>query len=238
MPRLVPGATSSEYTSDFLAAMPADITAQLMERGTEVHLPAGSVFYRPGDQPRVDVVLRGLIRAYFVHPSGRETTVNFVAEGDVAGLTTMFGDQPNLFAEAVIPTSIIALDPGLLASLAEEDTTVARTVARHLARALRRVAYLVSLRTLGSIRQRLAFDLLERARRTSDGQVTVFAVTHAELAASLGSSREVVSREIAALRRQGLIRTWPGGLEIVSVERLAAVVAGFWPSAPATGPGA
>ena len=55
---------------------------------------------------------------------------------------------------------------------------------------------------------RLARHLLTREEAT-------LAVTHRDLAAELGTAREVVSRHLAAFERRGLVRLGRGTVEIV-----------------------
>ena len=58
--------------------------------------------------------------------------------------------------------------------------------------------------------ERLAFDILERASDSQlrDGQL-VCQATHEQLADSIGSAREVVTRIIRDLRRSGMVASRP-----------------------------
>jgi CRP/FNR family transcriptional regulator, anaerobic regulatory protein len=47
-------------------------------------------------------------------------------------------------------------------------------------------------------------------------------VTHQEIAAELGSSREVISRIVEALARRGLVRSARGMIEVLDLEALQA----------------
>jgi Crp-like helix-turn-helix domain len=87
---------------------------------------------------------------------------------------------------------------------------------------------LIAVRTLGTVSERLAFDLLDRACQSQlvYGRLEVRA-THDELAYSIGSSREVVGRNLKGLRTAGIIETAPGRTRIHDPERPAAVVRAF-----------
>jgi CRP-like cAMP-binding protein len=76
--------------------------------------------------------------------------------------------------------------------------------------------------------ERLAFDLLERASETQlrDGRLVCHA-THEQLADSIGSSREVVSRILADLRRRRLVVTSRGQIRVTDVTRLSWIVHGL-----------
>jgi DNA-binding transcriptional ArsR family regulator len=83
-------------------------------------------------------------------------------------------------------------------------------------------------RSLGSINERLAFDLLDRASRSqlADGRLEARA-THEDLASSIGSSREVVSRTLKGLRSAGIVETAPRITRVLDPARLAAIAQAF-----------
>ena len=95
----------------------------------------------------------------------------------------------------------------------------------HTASMLARVVRVVTVRTLGTIRERLAFDLLERAslEQLRSGRFE-FAVTQEELADAIGSVREVVNGQLADLRKTGVVATSRGRIRVDDVERLAAIM--------------
>ena len=65
---------------------------------------------------------------------------------------------------------------------------------------------------------RVAALLLERSRAHNP-----LTITHQEIAAELGSSREVISRILENLTRQGLIRMGRGTIEIADLQALEAL---------------
>jgi CRP-like cAMP-binding protein len=81
---------------------------------------------------------------------------------------------------------------------------------------------------LGTIRERVAYDLLDRACRCQllRGRLEVKA-THADLADSIGTSREVVSRTLRDLRAVGIVEAVPGMVRVIQPVRLSAIVRGF-----------
>jgi len=81
---------------------------------------------------------------------------------------------------------------------------------------------------LGNIRERVAYDLLDRACRSQlvVGRLEVKA-THADLADSIGSSREVVSRALRDFRLANIVETAPGMVRVIDPIRLVAIVRAF-----------
>jgi CRP-like cAMP-binding protein len=190
-----------------------------------VDFPAGSIFYRPGEGPRVLIVSTGLVRLYFQDLDGRQATVLFAHEGSLVGAVNVLGQVPKLFAQAVIATTVTTLDPRGFEQLLEEDLATCRALGTYVAWRLRRALELVGLRTLGTIRERLAYDLLDRACRAQldSGHLEV-AASQAELAESIGTTREVASRALAVLRAQGLVTTTRGMVRIADPTSLGNIV--------------
>jgi CRP/FNR family cyclic AMP-dependent transcriptional regulator len=214
--------------TDFLGLLPPSARDRLLGSSVRINYPAGAVFYRPGEGERVLIVTRGLVRIYFQDIEGRQATVLFAGENALAGIINVFGEIPSLFGQAVIKTSAVAIDPRVFRDLIDRDLATARAVGSYLAMRLRKILELVGLRTLGSIRERLAYDLLERASRVQlrTGRLIVEA-SQAELANSIGTSREVAARALAVFRSERMITTGRGVVRIEEPMRLANIVRDF-----------
>jgi CRP-like cAMP-binding protein len=72
-------------------------------------------------------------------------------------------------------------------------------------RRLRHLVGVVESLTFGSVTQRLARLLLDASRQAGADEFE-FPLTHQELASRLGTVREVVSRNLARFRAEGMIR--------------------------------
>src|SRR5579859_784693 len=218
----------SPATTDFLSLLSPAARELLSSTSRRVDYPAGSILYRPGEGERVLIVNRGIVRIYFQDAEGRQATVLFGHPGSMLGVVNVLGEIPDLFAQAVVRASAIQIDHRVLRDLINRDLSTSNVVAAYLATRLRRTMELVGLRTIGSIRERLAYDLLDRASRVQleTGRLIVEA-TQAELADSIGTSREVAARELAVLRSEGMITTVRGMVRIESPIRLANIVRDF-----------
>jgi CRP/FNR family transcriptional regulator len=89
---------------------------------------------------------------------------------------------------------------------------VALKVLAVVGRRLRHLVMVVESLSFGSVTQRLARLLLESARQAGGA-----ALTHMEMASRLGTAREVVSRNLARFRAEGLIRI--DGRQMVILDR-------------------
>lgn len=214
--------------ADFLTLLSPAARERIVTTSHHVDYSGGSIVYRPGDGERVVIVINGIVRIYFEDSEGRQATVLFAHPGSIVGVVNVLGEIPRLHAQAIVPVSAIQLDHEVFRDLIKSDLSTANAVAGYLAARLRKTMELVSLRTLGSIRQRLAYDLLDRACREqlATGQLTVIA-NQAELADSIGTSREVAARALALFRSEGLISTGRGTIRIEHPSRIAEIVGDF-----------
>jgi CRP-like cAMP-binding protein len=137
-------------------------------------------------------------------------------------------DPPLTGVQAVVDSTFTLLDIERVRRVAATDIDVITAIATHLAQRVHYDLLVVAVRTLGTVSERLAFDLLDRASQAqvTDGRLEARA-THEGLAYSIGSSREVVGRSLKELRAAGIVETTPGKTRIVNPERLAAMVRPF-----------
>lgn len=181
-------------------------------------VPRGVVLFHPGDSAKgFVVVLSGRIDVYLTGPTGREILLYAVEPGQSCIQTTLalMGDEP-YSGEAVTATDaqIVLIPQALFRSLMEADTGFRCFVFQSLARRMQDVTRLLERVAFGRIESRLALALLDVAQ---DGTVTA---TQAELAARIGSAREVVTRRLDAFARSGWVETDRGTVRLLDVAAL------------------
>ena len=175
---------------------------------------AGSVVYRPGD-PFVGTLSTGMARSYIMSLDGRQVTVRYIRPGDLMGAMNVMHQPFPGSIQILVESSIEYLDIARLRRLVATDAEVAEALATELAIRSTQIEIL-ALNTFGTVAQRLAYDLLERASRgqLESGRLEAEA-THQELADDVGSVREVVARAMRDLREQGLVETSHGRVRLV-----------------------
>jgi CRP/FNR family transcriptional regulator len=106
-------------------------------------------------------------------------------------------------------TVVLYLDKQDVKSLCLKHPQIALAALKLLAGRLRKCAELVEALSLREVDQRLARWLLgearARGRRTTSGIELTLALTNQQIAARIGSVREVVSRALSRLQSNGLI---------------------------------
>jgi CRP/FNR family transcriptional regulator, cyclic AMP receptor protein len=213
---------------DFLSLLSGVNRRRLLEGSTRTVYPAGTIVVRPEGPPIGFLLERGLARAYWNLPDGRQATINFVHPNELFGGAAMLGNSPWTFMQVITESTLTSLDMNLARGLAETEIEVAAAINAHLAMRVRQAYRLIAIRSLGNIRERVAYDLLDRASRLllDRGRLEVLA-TQADLADSIGSSREVMSRALRDLRVEGIVETAPGVVRVLNPERLAGIVRTF-----------
>jgi CRP-like cAMP-binding protein len=213
---------------DFLSLLSPVNRRRLLEGSTRVVRPAGTIALEPMGPSRTYLIESGLARAFWSLPDGRQTTVAIVRPKELVGSTSAMNWAPWIFVQLITESTMTILDSEALRNLAAAELEVASAISLHLAIRVRDAYRLIAVRSLGNIRERMAYDLLDRAAQSQlvVGRLEVMA-THADIADSIGSSREVMSRALKDLRAEGILETAPGVIRVLEPARLAAIVRAF-----------
>jgi CRP-like cAMP-binding protein len=213
---------------DFLSLLSAPNCRRILEGSTRAVYSAGASIAHPGGAQPVFLIERGLARAYWSVPDGRQTTVAILRQHELVGGAAVAGNPPWTFVQAITESTLTILDRQNVRALAEEEAEVALAIATQLSRRVSDACQLVAIRSLGNIRTRIAYDLLDRASQSQTviGRLEVTA-TQSQLADSIGSAREVLSRALADLRAAGVVETAPGVVRILKPQQLADIVSEF-----------
>lgn len=213
---------------DFLSLLSETNRRRVLENSTKTEYLPGAIAYHPEMPPRAFLLDRGLARAYVSVPDGRQATCTYFHSRELIGGTTIVSHPPRILVQVIVKSTLTSLDVARVRKLAATENQVTTAVGVHLAALVRSSFRLIAVRTLGDIRQRLAYDLLDRACRSQleVGRLEARA-THADLADSIGSAREVVGRTLSRLREEGIVENAPGLVRVVEPLRLAGIVRAF-----------
>jgi CRP-like cAMP-binding protein len=181
----------------------------LSDRAVEQKLDRNETLFIAGDTARgLYVIVEGSVRAYRVGPDGREQVIHVEQAGAV------IGDLP-VFDEGAYPSNVAGEEASVLLFIGRSDVQrlclahpqISLAALKTLARRLRNCAALVETLSLHDVDRRLARLLLEQARLQGTRKgVRVeldLGMTHQQIAARIGSVREVVSRAFSRLQQAG-----------------------------------
>jgi CRP/FNR family transcriptional regulator len=160
------------------------------------------------------IIVSGKIRAYRVNAQGREQTIHTEGPGATLAEVPVFDDGPYpATAVAEEPTVVLFLPKDEVHRFMLEHPEVGLVALKLMAKRLRGHAELVDALALQQVGQRLARFLLAHSRdhgsRTGAGLEMDLSLSNEELASRVGSVREVVSRALTRLERDGLIAQLP-----------------------------
>lgn len=189
----------------------------------EITLARGTVLFHPGDAAQgFVVVLEGRVEVHLVGPTGREILLYAVEPGQSCIQTTLglMGDEAYA-GEAVCasPVRAVMVPKPLFLSLMDRDAAFRRYVLGAFGRRMADMTRLLERLAFGRVESRLAAALLDLQVA---GRVRA---TQAELAARIGTAREVVSRRLEAMARDGLLDTGRGEVVLIDPEALRQLAA-------------
>jgi CRP/FNR family transcriptional regulator len=220
---VTPDVASGLATIPYLASLPTRERTDLARRCRVRTFPKGAMVFCEGQSAMgVWVVLAGRVRLVRSSPRGREQVLHTESAGATLAEVPVF-DGGGYVATAVADDDArLLFVPGSdLLALCRRRPDVAFGVITVLARRLRGFAALIEDLALRDVTARLSRFIVTQARRTG-GDVVDLPGTRDEVAARLGTVRELVSRSLTQLRRAGIISVQGRRIRIIDERRLQA----------------
>jgi len=213
----------------YFASLPKPELSRLASRCTVRTLGAGETLFEVGAPCRgLLVVQDGLVEIRQISLRGREQVFHTEGPGAALGEGPLF-DEGGYIASAiaVAPTRVLFLPRAEVLDLCRRRPAVALAILKSLARRVRHFADIISNLAFRPVIERLARYLTA----TVEGPITpgtriVLTLTQAQLAARLGTVRELVARAFAQLEKGGLISRDRSRITIRDPTRLAALARG------------
>jgi len=183
----------------------------LADRAVEQRLAPGEILFIAGEEARgLYVIVEGAVRAFRESVDGREQVIHVERAGATIAEVPMFDDgtYPSTVA-AEEDSLILFIDKRDVRKLCLSHPNIALATLKLLATRLRRCAELVESLSLHEVDERLARLLLDearaRGRRAGKEIVLELVLTNQQIAARIGTVREVVSRAFSRLQQNELI---------------------------------
>ena len=180
-------------------------------RGRKIEAVDGDVLFRQGD-PHVGifVINHGIVRTYFISPTGREMTLAYWQPGNFVGGPDVFDELINMWSGvAVGKVEALALSGAVLRRLALEIPRLAVNLIDAQAFKGRWFSAVIQMLGTRSVNERLAQLLLTMAdfygAPTAEGIVIGGGFTHDDLARMVGASRQWVTTTLDRFRDMGTI---------------------------------
>ena len=167
------------------------------------------------------LVLEGRLRVYISAENGREISILFLTRGDPFSIITVdnagpFDIVPQL--QATERTVLAYIPKADFVSVAYFVPQASEYLLNVAARNAQGILNCIEKHLFSSLRHGVARIILEQAERDKSDSIHI---THEQIANHLGTTREVVSREVEQLRYAGIISTARGRIGILDRARLS-----------------
>jgi CRP/FNR family transcriptional regulator len=199
---------------DFLHRVDAAAAREFQQAVTYARLPAGKRLFSEGDSAQsLALVVAGSVRVFKTGRTGREITLYRIGAGEtcILSVNAILTQQP-LPAAATVEqrAEAVTIAAGVLRDWVHRHELWRQFVFELISQRLMNVLSLVDDVVFSRMDARIANLLLDRSRVQNP-----LRITHQEIAAELGTSREVISRILEDLAGEGMVRSTRGQIEIL-----------------------
>ncbi len=211
--------TSLLSTLPPFANLSPDTRAEIAKIARNRDYQPGEIIQHEGDPcEHAGFVLSGAVRIYRGNPDGREQVLSTAGPGMHFNTVPVLARDGCLRAsvQTLTECSVLLIPAGPYRELLQTRADFTYAILKDFAARLDRLTALAADLSLKSVRARLAGFLLEHAGESAD-------FTQDEIAARLGTVRDVVGRVLRGFMGAGLVRREGGRLLIVDKEGMEAV---------------
>ena len=190
--------------------------ALLLDNVEPIRYQAGETVYSPGQEcAGLLVVQSGELRAYMLSEDGREITLYRLAAGEVCIFSASCVLRCITFdvqVDAQRDTQVLLLNPAAFGQLSGQNLYVENFALRTGMERFSQVMWAMEQILFMSFDRRLAVFLIDETAKSGSDTLQL---THEQIARSMGSAREVVSRMLGHFAAEGLVELRRGGLRIL-----------------------
>ena len=185
----------------------------------------GEIVHQPDDKCEGMIyMLDGMLRIYILSEDGREITLYRLEQGEICVLSAscvIDAISFDVFIEAETDAGVYLTDAVALRSLSEKNLHLMTFNQGIALDRFSDIMWTMQQVLFFSIDRRIAGFLLKESERTGGNIVKT---THEQIASSIGSAREVVSRMLKRFEEDGYIKLSRGSVEILDRESLEDIV--------------
>ncbi len=175
----------------------------LAAQGKQQSFKKGALIFKDGDKgDALYILLEGRVRAYGSAISGKEITYGYVTSGEYFGELTLDGGSRSANCEAVEPSLCAVVSNAQLEAFMQEHPRFGTEMLHTVIRRARQ-----STDNARSIALMDVYSRLKRAIEKITPDINKgINVTHSDLAADVGASREMVSKLLKDLEVGGYVK--------------------------------
>ncbi len=226
-----PAIVATLKSTQLFSALDDSEISSFAERTSIRRFAAGELLFSEGEPcAGLYVVTSGRVRIFKTSSSGREQVLTIEGPGSsIAELPVFDGGLYPASAAAFDEAQLLFVSRNDFRAFCLEHPEVALKVLQVVGSRLRRLVGIIEELSFTTLRHRLVAWLLREAQTHGQpgekGTVFELGISHQELAAHIGTVRELVSRNMARLQAQGFIQVQGREITILDKEGLEAELA-------------
>lgn len=170
------------------------------------------------------IVKSGGVKIYKLSSEGREQVLGMFKAGDFFGIVPLFDGGPYpANAETCVDSVLIKIVKEPFLEILSENPAMSLNILPNVSKRARAFTSAVENLSLKDVKSRLLsfiFDEVDkRGIKVKGGRMIDLGMTHEEIAARLGTVREVVTRSLSRLQKEGKLKMEGGMIVVANRER-------------------
>lgn len=207
-------ALDTDELKKHLPSFEPDLLAAVATEGMLKEVPAGVEILREGQYVRsVPIVLEGLVKV-FTRQQEKELLLYYIgsAESCIMSFSAGLSSAPSrIFAFTEEASLLLLLPSDKLSGWIKQYPSLNELFFRQYNLRYTEMLDTINALLFGKMDHRIYQYLVDRSRLRGE---KILDLRHKQIAAELGTAREVVTRVLKRLEQEGKIRQVPGGIEI------------------------
>lgn len=200
-----------------------DLARTIALQAHETSVQRGALLWPLPERDETSVMISGRAQEVAYGHDGTVLLLSLLGQGDLYGSLMGGDDAASAQTEALEHGRAAHFATPALVRLMDSYVSIARAINRQLAMRLEGLRRRMVEATLLSATGRIAAELLRRSETATDRTIRPMPVM-SELAVSVRSTRETVSRTVSQFEKRGLVERTEGGLRVVAPHRLRELV--------------
>ncbi len=175
------------------------------------------IIHFPGEACRkLEIILSGNVAIEHIDESGNLMTITLLEQNEILGGNILFGKNPRypMTITAKQPASILEIEKECLLTLFSHNTVFLRNYLEYVAENTTILGNCIQYNVNTSLRNRI-LNYLDQERQRQGSNIIILNITKKALAERLGVQRTSLSRELAKMKANGLIKYDSKSIELL-----------------------
>jgi CRP-like cAMP-binding protein len=187
--------------------LPEDQLVAIRKIALEKEFNKGEIIFSEGDEGNgFFVIAEGRVKVFKLSTEGKEQILHIFGSGQPFGEVPVFAGQKfPANAQAIEKTRVLFFLRDSIVNLISANPSLALNMLAVMSTKLRQFAVQIENLSLKEMPARLAFYLLRHADEQNQGNVVILKISKGQLASTLGTIPETLSRMFAKLSGKNLI---------------------------------